>query len=155
MQAINKSTNRIIEYKGKKQPLAVWCKDLGLCYNTINTRLRRGLTFEEAIMEEPPKVCGDVVYKGEILSLSAFCKQLRLNFETVCSLYVQGYSGDDIAASPMAKKINKPKLYSYMGKSMTLPRWAKKFGLNISTVRDKLKKFSFTFLCDMYLNKKS
>jgi len=154
MQAINKTTNKIIEYKGKKQPLAVWCKDLGLIYNTISTRLRRGLSFEEAIKEEPPKVCGEIIYKGEIMALSTFCRQLDLNFENVCKLYTLGMTGDEIADSEEATKVRRPKLYEYMGSSMTLPKWAKKLGLNVSTVRDKLKKYSFPFLCDMYLNRK-
>ena len=154
MQAINKTTNRIVEYNGKKQPLAVWCKDLGLQYNTVLTRLRRGLEFAEAIKPDPPKICGDVIYKGEILSLTTFCRELGLNFDTVCKLYSEGFSGDEIAVMKEAKKVNKSKLYEYMGVSMTIPKWAKKFGLNPSTVRDKLKKYSFSFLCDLYLKDK-
>lgn len=154
MQAINKTTNRIIEYKGKKQPLAVWCKDLGLTYNTISTRLRRGMSFEDAIAETPPKVTSEVIYKGEILSVKKFCRELGLNIEKVYGLQYAGRTGDEIAEMPEAYDVKKPKLYSYMGEEMTLPQWAKRLGLNVSTVRDKLKKYSFSFICDFYIQDK-
>jgi hypothetical protein len=49
-QANNKRNNRMITYNGKTQSLAMWCKELGLTYMTIKTRLRAGnLTFDQAI----------------------------------------------------------------------------------------------------------
>lgn len=151
MQAINKTTNKIIEHDGKKFPLSVWCKDLGLNYSTITTRLRRGMTFADAISEDPPKLSGEVIYKGEIMRLMTLCKKMKLNFDTACSLYVLGMTGDEIAAAPEAVEVKKPKLYSYNGEELTLPKWAKKMGLNVTTIRDKMKKYSFTFICDNYL----
>ncbi len=155
LQAINKSTNRIIEYQGKKLPLAVWCRDLGLVYNTVSTRLRRGLTFEQAVMENPPLICGNTIYKGEILSLTGFSKSLGLNYEKVCRLHTEGFTGDEIAEMPEAKKIVEVRKFSYMGATHTLPVWAKKLKLHVSTLRDKLKSgYSFQFLCDFYLHNK-
>lgn len=151
MQAINKTTNRIIEHEGKKKPLAVWCKDLGLNYTTVSSRMRRGLTFDKAIMETPPKICGEIIYKGEIMTINGFCSLLKLNFDMVCAQYSAGKTGDEIAESPASYQIREVKKYTYNGESLSIPQWAERFGLNKSTLRDKLKRYSFEFLCEKYL----
>ena len=49
-QANNKRNNKFFTYNGKTQTLAQWCRELGLNYMTIKTRLRAGkLTFIQAI----------------------------------------------------------------------------------------------------------
>ena len=49
-QAKNKSTNRLITYKGKTQILIDWCKELNLDYAFIEKRISvNGYTFEQAI----------------------------------------------------------------------------------------------------------
>lgn len=49
-QANNRTSNRLISYKGKTQPIKKWCEELGLSYLFIYQRMHRGgLTFEEAI----------------------------------------------------------------------------------------------------------
>jgi hypothetical protein len=152
LQARNKTNNKIIEHDGKKFPLAVWCKDLGLNYSTITTRLKRGMSFAEAIMETPPRITREIIYKGEITTLTTLCSELGLNFDTACSLHGSGMTGDEIAECPEAYAVKKPKLYTYKGETLTLPKWAKKFGIHRAYLRDRLKVYSFEFLCDKYLN---
>ena len=49
MQAENTRRTHLIEFKGQKHSLMYWCKQLNLCYPTILGRIKRGMTFEEAI----------------------------------------------------------------------------------------------------------
>lgn len=54
-QANNRRSSRIIEYKGKKQVLRVWCTELGLPFNRMNTRMSYGWTIER-VFEQPIRV---------------------------------------------------------------------------------------------------
>lgn len=53
-QARNKRNNRVIEYRGRAQPLAAWAEETGLNANTIRHRLNLGWSVERALTE-PPK----------------------------------------------------------------------------------------------------
>lgn len=48
-QARNKSSNRILEFRGRKQCLAAWAEESGICPKTLQARLNAGNTVEEAI----------------------------------------------------------------------------------------------------------
>ena len=47
-QARNKTSNRLLTYKGKTQPLAAWAEELGINKNTLATRLYRGWSVARA-----------------------------------------------------------------------------------------------------------
>lgn len=47
-QANNKRNNHFITYNGKTLTLAQWARELGLKYNTLNERLRKGWSVEKA-----------------------------------------------------------------------------------------------------------
>lgn len=49
-QANNTRRNQMIKHNGKNQSLCTWSEELGLNYNTLKTRLRRGMSFEKAII---------------------------------------------------------------------------------------------------------
>jgi hypothetical protein len=40
-QANNKRNNRIVEYRGRKQSVAAWCRELGLNYHIVRQRIHR------------------------------------------------------------------------------------------------------------------
>lgn len=48
-QANNTQRNIYIEFLGDKKTLSEWCKELGLHYKTVYRRLKRGMSFEDAI----------------------------------------------------------------------------------------------------------
>lgn len=48
-QSRNTRRNRYFTYNGETHCISEWCEILGLNYNTINGRLRRKLTIEEAL----------------------------------------------------------------------------------------------------------
>lgn len=51
MQGINREKTKLIEYKGKKQTLQDWCKELNLTYSLMYYRINyRNMTFEDAMM---------------------------------------------------------------------------------------------------------
>lgn len=47
-QSVNKRSNILVEYKGRVQCLKYWCDELGLKYATVQGRIKRGWTPEEA-----------------------------------------------------------------------------------------------------------
>lgn len=56
IQNNNKKNNIVIEYKGKKQTLPEWSRELGFKYSLVLKRLSTGWDFERAITQEP-RVC--------------------------------------------------------------------------------------------------
>ena len=48
-QAHNRRGNDNITFEGKTQPLRAWVRELGLKRSTVQVRMKRGMTFEEAI----------------------------------------------------------------------------------------------------------
>lgn len=49
-QACNRTNNIMITYHGRTQPLKVWTEELGLNYHTVYCRMRKGKSFEQAIV---------------------------------------------------------------------------------------------------------
>ncbi len=48
-QARNKRRNRLITFRGKTEPLAVWAQTIGLSARALSERLRRGWSIEDAM----------------------------------------------------------------------------------------------------------
>lgn len=53
-QNINKADNRRLTYQGKTQTLLEWSEELGINYNTLNTRVQRGWP-DERVLGQPIK----------------------------------------------------------------------------------------------------
>jgi hypothetical protein len=154
MQALNKSSNRVVEYLGQKLPLSVLCKDLNCNYDTASTRLGRGFSIEEAVKQERTYVSRKVTYKGKKVALTSLVRNLKLNLDRCLKLYNQGYGGDEIVANPLSRLVRKHKTYMYNGLDMTATGWAKYLKVSRTTVDTKLRKgYSIGFICDTYLNR--
>ena len=52
-QQNNKRNNRLIEYKGRKQSMSTWARELGLNINTLKTRLNMYHWSEERALSTP------------------------------------------------------------------------------------------------------
>lgn len=50
-QIDNKRNNKILFYKGKKQSLSKWAKELNINYNKLRSRLQYGWSVERAFNE--------------------------------------------------------------------------------------------------------
>lgn len=48
-QMNNMTTNRIIEYKGRKQTISQWADEVGIQSGTLNWRISRGWDIEDAL----------------------------------------------------------------------------------------------------------
>ncbi len=60
-QCRNKSTNRLLSYKGQTKLLREWCEETGIHYSTAKNRLDRGYTLARAlasghVLKNGPKV---------------------------------------------------------------------------------------------------
>ena len=155
LQALNKTSNHMVEHNGVQLPLSVVCKDLNINYDTATTRLARGFSLEDALNPELLEhKSRDLVYLGKHMKLGALVKLLGLNYDKAVLLYNQGYSGDEIALNPISYMVRTHKTYEYNGKDMTVTDWAKYLGLSRTTIVTKLNKgYSIGFICDTYLNK--
>ena len=50
-QANNRRNSRLYELDGKTKTVSEWCREFGLKYTNVYMRLRRGMSFEDAIAE--------------------------------------------------------------------------------------------------------
>lgn len=48
-QACNTRRNRLVTFKGKTQPVACWAREIGVPYNWIYLRIRRGMPIERSM----------------------------------------------------------------------------------------------------------
>ena len=55
-QGRNKASNKLLTFNGKTQPLSAWAEELGMNYNTLNTRLQRGWDDERVLATPIKKV---------------------------------------------------------------------------------------------------
>lgn len=53
-QAFNKKNTHFVNYNGKNVPLKLLCKDLGVMYGTVYSRMHKfGMTIEQALTKKP------------------------------------------------------------------------------------------------------
>jgi hypothetical protein len=55
-QGRNKGNNSLLTCNGKTQPLSAWAEELGINYNTLNTRVQRGWSDERVLTTPVRKV---------------------------------------------------------------------------------------------------
>ena len=139
-QALNKSNNIMIDYKGSRLPLSVVCRDVGTNLNpsTVRKRLLRGVPVDQALNIGRAKVTRKFIYNnGERISLSAFIKKYGLSESFVHKAYSEGLTGDDILICPEAYKGNSPytKKLEYNGMSLSRQKWAEYLGVNSTTIK--------------------
>ena len=77
-----------IEYNGKVNSMYGWCKELGISASTVRGRMKRGLTFKQAVeMEKPGHTGGKAphlyTYNGETNSISGWARTLGINVDTL------------------------------------------------------------------------
>ena len=50
VQQNNRGNNRYLEFNGKRQTMTQWARELGISYDTLNSRIRNGWSVERAIL---------------------------------------------------------------------------------------------------------
>lgn len=74
--------NDVIEYNGETHVLKEWSRILGINYTTLRNRIYRGgLSFEEAIREDPYHRL--IEYKGEKHTLKEWCELKNMEYDVV------------------------------------------------------------------------
>lgn len=92
-QQKNRRNVPVYEYLGESHGLTEWCRILGLNMDRIRGRLRSGMPFEEAILEDPHGK--QVRIGGTEKTVSEWCKYYGLNQGSVYSRIKRGWSRQD------------------------------------------------------------
>lgn len=138
----NRSTTVKIEWNGKKQSKAQWSKELGLGKGCLDRRLSLGWSIEEAL-STPSDNQGKVIrvhdvytYKGQSKTLKQWSDEIKVPYETFASRIAKGWTIEDAIERPYKKKT----LISWNGKHMTLAQICKQNGINVGSMKFRLKK---------------
>ena len=98
-QALNRTNSRIFEYKGKKQTLKEWSKELNVSYKIFQTYTHKGQSIEEILNEIKQRECYKDTRKvvlisknnheifGEFNNIFEACRKLGLKRSQMSSAY--------------------------------------------------------------------
>jgi hypothetical protein len=98
----NKRNNHFITYKGKTQCLAAWSRDTGIPVTTIDSRLRRGCSVEEALSPInnvtglPSNTPALITIRGESLIITDWLKKTGTNKSTYYGRLKKGFTPEQI-----------------------------------------------------------
>lgn len=125
--------------------LSHFCKKNDLCYNTVLSRFKNGITFEN--IKKPHRKCIYIFKNGK--SLYGFCKRNKIRYATILYRIKSGLSIDE--ALNFKKKYN-----DVLGNYRSIYDFCKINNLPYSTIRKSVKR-GFTLLKSKelyFLNKK-
>lgn len=94
-QANNRRNNLYYELNGESKTLQEWCDELCIKYMTVYARLKRGMTFEEAIQFVDYTA---ITFDGATMSLKNWCELLNLNYSETYLKLLRGTLFSDIAS---------------------------------------------------------
>ena len=101
-QANNYRHNHVIEHNGETHTLKEWSEILGISYNTLKTRLRKGCTNEELLAT----VCQRTITAcGETHTLREWAEITGVSYYTIKTRVYHGKTGYD-AIKPVQKEEN-------------------------------------------------
>lgn len=90
-QANNKSNNRLLDFNGKSQSVAMWARELGISRGLIASRLDRGLPVDRALSQTGRSVLV-LEFNGQTKPLVQWCRELNINSLTVRHRLKNGWS---------------------------------------------------------------
>ena len=99
-QASNRGEfNRVYTYNGETHVLKEWSRILNINYGTLYSRLSRGLSFEQAIQEDP--YGRYIEYNGQKHILKDWCKIFNIKYQTVINrIHKFGWSFERAITTP-------------------------------------------------------
>lgn len=92
-QQKNRRNVPIYEYNGKRMCLKDWTRELDIPYHRTRARLKQGLSFEQAIQDDP--FGRQVVIDGRSQTVAEWCEEFHLNKGDVYSRIHRGWSRVD------------------------------------------------------------
>lgn len=83
-QARNTSRTKLIEYRGKTQCLTDWANELGLRFGALLFRMKKGMSFREAISYDSSRGNGRYfTFKGETMNISQWSRKMGIKYVTL------------------------------------------------------------------------
>ena len=98
-QAQNKEFNKLYTYNGETHVLKEWSRILNFNYGTVYGRISKGMSFEEAIQEDP---YGKLIeFNGEKHNLKDWCKIYNIKYMTVINrIHSHGWTFERAITTP-------------------------------------------------------
>lgn len=93
-QQMNKRNNYIVSYKGQDVPLSAVAEQEKIDRDTLASRLKKGMTIEEAISYKKKEIY--IEFKGENRKLSEWSKIINVSYRTLYGRYRSGQSSEKI-----------------------------------------------------------
>ena len=98
-QAQNKEFNKLYTYNGETHVLKEWSRILNFNYGTVYGRISKGMSFEEAIQEDPYKKL--IEFNGEKHNLKDWCKIYNIKYMTVINrIHSHGWTFERAITTP-------------------------------------------------------
>jgi len=97
-QENNRTNNRILEYQGSSYTMMQLCEKLGLNYNSVNNRIQKGMSVEEAI-NIPPKE--QITFNGITKSVSEHAQDAGLTYHRLKKRLMRGWSVERAMTEPL------------------------------------------------------
>ena len=115
---------------GKTLTIAQWAKEVKKNRVTIKSRLKKGMSLEEALTKPVEKFTAKkYLYKGEMLTLIQISKIVNIHKSTLISrVERQGLTLEEAINAPT------PKLFYAFGKEQTIGEWCREFNIEDPTL---------------------
>ncbi|WP_076231638.1 hypothetical protein [Clostridium botulinum] len=97
-QARNRRSNKLITYEGETKTLAEWCEKYNILGTTVNERLKRGWSVEEALttpIGKNKKVRKSkylIIYNGQTKNLSDLAKEYNIKYSVLRKRLKDGWT---------------------------------------------------------------
>lgn len=82
-QANNTRRNLIVEYKGKRQTLSQWAREVGIDKGTLLYRLKSGWTVAKSFSILPTHSFSTILFRGKTQSIGKWAKELNIKDTTL------------------------------------------------------------------------
>lgn len=98
-QANNRTSNRMVTYRGKTQSVQLWAEELGFAPSTLYRRLDTmpvKQAFKKPVKDTRPKL---ITYNGKTQTISAWARELGLKPGTLMQRFYRGHSYEEVLSS--------------------------------------------------------
>lgn len=92
----------VVEYRGVKKPVYKWCKELGLSYDLIKSRIKHNWDVNKAF-ENKARPIKLFEYNGNGMILKEWCNLFQLNYKTIRSRLNSGWEFKEAIEIPIKK----------------------------------------------------
>lgn len=141
VQANNKRTNRVIEYKGEKHTVMQWSRITSINESVIRSRLDKyGCSIGEALGFEGYDGSPDhiIEYNGERHNIREWSEITGVIEGTISSRLRYGYSDAQALGFEPYERKNPPKFITFNGETHNLTEWSRITGVDRHMIKKRL-----------------